>query len=139
MRRGKQSFATQYGSLSDQIPYQLIGDRIGRHGWENFAALAMAGLESNHSKIPAMFPVSTLAKFSMWQDMNASKPVLAQGTLWAEIWRHEAINPAGFPSCETAIDLAIDLGNWDEDLRRSYPLAKPNVQHAVQPRCNGSI
>lgn len=136
---GKQSFATQYGSLSDQIPYQLIGDRIGRHGWENFAALAMAGLESNHSKIPAMFPVSTLAKFSMWQDMNASKAVLAQGTLWAEIWRHEAINPAGFPSCETAIDLAIDLGNWDEDLRRSYPLAKPNVQHAVQPRCNGSI
>jgi hypothetical protein len=117
---GKQSFATEYDRLPDEIPYQMIGARVGRHGWENFAGLAMVGLESNRSKIPAMFPVSTLAKFSMWQDMNASNPVLAQGTLWAEIWRHEAINPSGFPSCETASDLAIDLGSWDKDLRAVF-------------------
>jgi hypothetical protein len=117
---GQESFASEYNHEPEQIPYQLIGSRVGRHGWENFAALAMKGLASNHSKIPAMFPVETLAKFSMWQDMNVSSPSHAQGTLWAEIWRHEAVHPAGFPSCETAIDLTEQLGAWDQHLRRNF-------------------
>ena len=90
---GMQSFATQYKSLPDQIPYHLIGSRAGRHGWENFAALEMQGLTSNHSKIPAMFPVSTLAKFSMWQDMNSTKPVQAQ-VLY--LWPHFLLFCGGF-------------------------------------------
>ena len=135
---GQQSFATEYNSLPNEIPYQLIGSRVGRHGWENFAALAMEGLASNHSKIPAMFPIATLAKFSMWRDMNASKPALAQGTLWAEIWRHEAINPAGFPSCETAIDLSEGLGKWDADLRQNFPRAISVHSTPVSPLATGS-
>ena len=103
---------------------------MGRHGWENFAALAMQGLASNHSKIPAMFPVSTLAKFSMWQDMNSSEPVQAQGALWAEVWRHEAVNPAGFPSCESAVALSEGLGMWDADLRRNFQAGQEGAGEA---------
>ena len=79
-----------------------------------------------------MFPVSTLAKFSMWLDMNSSKPTQTQGTLWAEIWRHEAVNTAQFPSCETAAALAEDLGTWDSGLRRHFLSARDAL-----PRVNG--
>lgn len=118
------SFAVQY-SNSEQIPYALIGARTGRHGWENFAPLAMRSLLYNHSSIPAMFPMSTLAKFSMWRDMNSSMPTQTQGTLWAEVWRHEAVDTAKFPSCVTPAALAEDLGVWDAGLRSNF---LPKVQ-----------
>jgi hypothetical protein len=108
--------------------YNLIGSRSGRHGWENFAPLSMASLLANKSKIPSMFPLSTLAKFSLYVDMNESKPTTPQGTLWAEIWRHEAIDTSAYPSCETPTNLAEDLRKWDEQLRAGF---KRLVSHPV--------
>lgn len=87
------SFAVMYQDPANKpaIPYSFIGERAGRHGWENFAALSMKSLPFNKSQIPSMFPVNVLAKFSIFQDMNASSPVKPQQTLWAEIWRNEGV------------------------------------------------
>ena len=43
-----------------------------RHGWENFAALAMTSLPTDRSSVPAMYPIPQLAHFSMFADLNST-------------------------------------------------------------------
>ena len=116
------SFAYQYLDDSD-IPYRLIGARQSRHGWENFAGLAMKSLPFNHSSVPSLYPIPVLANFSMFADLNSTAPVSPQGTLWAEVWRFEAVNTSTAPACDSPATLQAHLRRWDSDLRTNYKRA----------------
>jgi hypothetical protein len=105
--------------------YAFIGARSGRHGWENFAPLAMQSLPMNHSDVPSMFPLTTLAKFSVWADMNATSPRVPQHTLWAETWRNEAVNASLQPSCVPPDELAAAMAQWDRDIRSAFASQPP--------------
>lgn len=107
-------------SDGDQVPYNFIGSRKGRHGWENFAPLAMASLPHNLSNIPSMYPLGTLANFSLFTDMLSERPVQPQGTLWVEIWRNEATNASREPACTNAASLDEELRRWDEAIQQVY-------------------
>ena len=62
-----QSFARQYlDSRGGAIPYGFIGGRRFRHGWEDFAPLAMSALPSSRSSVPAMYPVPQVSKTPRW-------------------------------------------------------------------------
>lgn len=106
---------------SDNIPYSFIANRKGRHGWENFAALAMPALPFNHSKIPSMYPIDLLANYSMFLDVNSTEPMQEQqATLWAEVWRFEATNLSYAPACVAPNVLRSQLKAWDSSLRRDF-------------------
>jgi hypothetical protein len=120
----QRAFAYQYLRNSAGVPYHSIGARGGRHGWENYAPLAMPSLPRHHTQIPGMYPVQPdLARNSMFADLNATGGACAQptGSLWAEIWRDEAIAPDAVPSCEARRGgLRADLALWDSQLRSNY-------------------
>eukprot|EP00038_Savillea_parva_P031817 m.90719 g.90719 ORF g.90719 m.90719 type:complete len:547 (-) comp9877_c0_seq1:96-1736(-) len=115
----KGSFAVAYLDPENvpRVPYNFIGSRRGRHAWENFAPLATNNLLSNKTNIPSMFPVNILARFSLFADMNTTTPTVPQQTLWAEIWRNEAVNVSQQPSCEDPTALEAHLRAWDAGLR----------------------
>ena len=52
-----------------------------------------------------------------------------KGTLWAEVWRFEAVNTSTAPACDSPAALQAHLRRWDSDLRTNYRRALDEAQH----------
>jgi hypothetical protein len=125
-------FAYTYINHSAEQPYNYIGSRKFRHGWEDFAPIAYGGLRTNTSEIPSMYPIPLLANFSTRVPAEPPAAGAPTGALWAEIWRAEALNVSLMPACVEPTVLKAQLGAWDEQLRRDFRLALEAASEGLQ-------